>query len=170
MNSKVSSFSFRKATLNDAIKLQNLGLVSYSQYFHLLSPEEKAKMENNLKSEERVIQLLNTSYCFVCLDGEKVIGMAYVLLSGNPWDFYPADWSYIRMLGVDPDYGGKGIGKELTNRCIVYAKQKNEKIIALHTSEMMNAARHIYQSLGFKILRELEPRFGKRYWLYTLEL
>lgn len=40
----------------------------------------------------------------------------------------------------------------------------------LHTSEMMGAARHIYESLGFKKLREIEPRYGKKYWLYKLEL
>ena len=165
-----ASFQFRQATLNDALPLQNLGLLSYGQYFHLLAPQEKEKMEANLKSVERVIQLLNSSHGIVCLDGEKIIGMAYVLLSGHPWDVYPADWSYIRMLGVDPAYSGKGIGKELTKRCVDYARQNNEKIIALHTSEMMNAARHIYESLGFKILREMEPRFGKRYWLYSLKI
>ncbi|MDX2173612.1 MAG: hypothetical protein SFY56_10845 [Bacteroidota bacterium] len=33
--------------------------------------------------------------------------------------------------------------------CIAHAKQNNEKTIALHTSEFMDAARHIYEGLGF---------------------
>jgi len=35
---------------------------------------------------------------------------------------------------------------------------------------MMDKARHIYESLGFKILKEIVPRLGKKYWLYTLDL
>jgi hypothetical protein len=35
---------------------------------------------------------------------------------------------------------------------------------------MMHKARHIYESLGFTILREIEPRLGKKYWLYTLDI
>jgi ribosomal protein S18 acetylase RimI-like enzyme len=34
----------------------------------------------------------------------------------------------------------------------------------------MNAARHIYEKIGFKIIKELEPRLGKKYWLYELTL
>jgi ribosomal protein S18 acetylase RimI-like enzyme len=165
-----SDFYFRKAETDDSKQLQELGLLSYGQFFHLLSNEAKEKMETNLKDEKRVIELLTTSTCFVCLSNEKIVGMAYVLLSGNPWDIYPANWSYIRMVGVNPAYSGKGIGKKLTTMCVDFAKSNNEKIIALHTSEMMDAARHIYESLGFKIVKELELRLGKRYWLYTKEL
>lgn len=61
--------------------------------------------------------------------------------SDNPTEIFDADWSYIRMVGVLPDYQGKGIAKQLTQFCIEYAKQSKEKVIALHTSEFMNAAR-----------------------------
>jgi ribosomal protein S18 acetylase RimI-like enzyme len=54
--------------------------------------------------------------------------------------------------------------------CINHAKKTNEKVIALHTSEFMNAARHLYEKMGFEILREIEPRLGNRYWLYSLRL
>ena len=96
--------------------------------------------------------------------------MAFIIASGNPWEIFKAEWSYIRMVGVNPNYGGQGIAKTLTGMCINHARQTNEKIIALHTSEFMNAARHIYESLGFKVLQEIEPRFGKKYWLYTLNI
>jgi len=35
---------------------------------------------------------------------------------------------------------------------------------------MMDAARHIYEKMGFKRIKELQPIFGKRYWLYHLNL
>jgi ribosomal protein S18 acetylase RimI-like enzyme len=71
---------------------------------------------------------------------------------------------------VHPQFRGRGIAKELTAFCIKYAKETNEKTIALHTSEFMHAARHTYESLGFAKLKEIDPIFGKRYWLYTMQL
>ena len=46
----------------------------------------------------------------------------------------------------------------------------NDQIMALHTTEIMKSARHIYDKLRFKILKEIEPRLGVKYWLYTLKL
>jgi ribosomal protein S18 acetylase RimI-like enzyme len=74
------------------------------------------------------------------------------------------------MVGVHPDYSGRGICRALMELCLNHAKHTNEKIVALHTSEFMDAARHIYQSMGFKVIRDLPLRFGKQYWLYTLEI
>ncbi|MDB5249085.1 MAG: hypothetical protein JWQ40_3479 [Segetibacter sp.] len=74
------------------------------------------------------------------------------------------------MVGVHPGYTGQGIAKTLTQTCLEKAKDLNEKTIALHTSELMDAARHIYESPGFTILKEIPNRFGKRYWLYTLNI
>ena len=54
--------------------------------------------------------------------------------------------------------------------CIENAEKNNEQIIALHTSEFMNKARHIYEKIGFKVIKELAPRYGKKYWLYLLDI
>lgn len=165
-----NQFTFRNASLEDKEQLKKLGIISYGQFSNVLAPEHWAKLNDFLHDEEKLINLLTTSKSFVCTHNGEIIGMAYIISSGNPWDIFKAEWSYIRMVGVNPNYQGQGIAKTLTQMCIDYAKQTNEKTIALHTSEFMNAARHIYESLGFKVLQEIEPRFGKKYWLYTLEL
>jgi ribosomal protein S18 acetylase RimI-like enzyme len=74
------------------------------------------------------------------------------------------------MVGVHPNFSGKGIGRELIKICILFAKESDEKIIALHTSEFMNSARHLYEDLGFVMNKELKPIFDKKYWLYLLKL
>jgi len=76
----------------------------------------------------------------------------------------------MRMVGVNPKHRGQGIAKTLTEMCIEFAKQSDEKTIALHTSEFMDAARHIYENIGFTVLKEIPLLFGKKYWLYTLDL
>lgn len=74
------------------------------------------------------------------------------------------------MVGVHPSFRGNGIGKRLTIMCIDEAQKSREKIIGLHTSEVMNSARHVYESLGFKVFKEIDKIFGVRYWLYRMNL
>jgi ribosomal protein S18 acetylase RimI-like enzyme len=73
-------------------------------------------------------------------------------------------------VGVHLAWSGKGIAKKLTAMCIEEAKELREKTIMLHTSEFMDAARHIYENLGFRRIRDIGQRFGKMYYLYCLEL
>jgi ribosomal protein S18 acetylase RimI-like enzyme len=96
--------------------------------------------------------------------------MGFLIYSGNPTNIYPGNWSYIRMIGTNPHFKGMGIASKITDLCIVEAIKKNEQTIGLHTSEMMPAARHIYEKKGFIISKELEPILGKKYWLYSLNL
>lgn len=161
---------YRSGTISDVDQLQELGIVAYGQFQNALTPENWKIFNGNLINKQKFIDILNIAKCFVCLDNEKIIGVAYIIPSGNPTDLFKAEWSYIRMVGVDPKYRGHGIAKTLTKMCIDFAKQNNEKTIALHTSEFMDAARHIYESIGFKVLKEIPPLFGKKYWLYIYEL
>lgn len=165
-----TAFTYREGSLIDKEQLKELALISYGQFSDILTPENWAKMSDSLHDESKLVELINKSICFVCLREDEIIGMAYLVPSGNPWGPFQAEWSYIRMVGVNPEYQGQGIAKALTKMCIDRAKTMQEKIIALHTSEFMDAARHIYEGFGFKVTSELEPIFGKKYWLYSLEL
>lgn len=161
---------YRTATIADKEQLQNLGIKTFSQYKNVLTKENWHKLYTIQTGQNTYSDLLSKSTCFVCEIAEEIVGMAYLVLSGNPTNVFQENWCYLRMVGVHPEYGGKGIGKTLTLRCIEYAKENNEHTMALHTSEFMDAARHIYEQIGFKQIRELEPGFGKKYWLYNLEL
>ena len=162
--------TYREGAIGDTAQLKKLALISYGQFQNVLNEENWEKLRTQLTREDLFPGLLKTSQCFVCENADEIIGMAFLVSSGNPTEIFEADWSYIRMVGVHPDYSGRRIGSQLTQRCIDFAKSSGEKIIALHTSEYMNAARHIYETLGFKQMKELESRYGKRYWLYQLEL
>jgi ribosomal protein S18 acetylase RimI-like enzyme len=162
--------TYRKATLADLEHVKQLGLISYGQFAETLGAENWNQMKTVIDSNDNWIHILEGSTGFVCCAKEKIVGMAFIFPSGKGWQFFKPEWSYIRMVGVDPAYGGKGIAKTLTKMCIDQARKNGEKIIALHTSEFMDAARHIYERAGFKVLQPLEARFGKKYWLYTLDI
>lgn len=161
---------YRIGTFSDKEKLQKLGLNSYGQFKNILTEENWNRLNSFLTNENSYADLLSNSKCFVCETNDEIVGMAYLVPKGNPTDIFQADWSYIRMLGVNTEFGGKGIGKKLIRMCVEFAKETNESIIALHTSEFMDTARHIYENTGFKQIKKIEPRFGKKYWLYLLDL
>ena len=161
---------FREGTLADKEQLKELAISSYSQFEKVLTEENWNKLYENLKAERSYTDILKIAKCFVCEIEDTIIGVAYLVLSGNPTDIFAANWSYIRMVGVAPEYRGNGISAKLVENCIEYAVKNSETMIALHTSEFMDAARYIYERLGFKRIKELKPLFGKRYWLYQLKL
>lgn len=164
------AFIWRTADNSDIPLLIELGLSAYGEYAPFITTENLSKMKANIGNEDMWRGLLALARSFVCVHEGRIVGMAFLVPSGNAWDMFPAEWSYIRMVGVDPDYKGRGIARTLMKQCVAYARATNETVIALHTSERMHAARHIYEEMGFKILREIEPRLGMRYWLYTLDL
>jgi ribosomal protein S18 acetylase RimI-like enzyme len=162
---------YRQGTKDDIQGLKNLAIKSWTPFQKQLTDENWSLLRQSISNDKTYEELIDQSTCIVCVDdNDKIIGMAFLVPNGNPTDIYLKEWSYIRFVSVDPEFGGQGIGRKLTIKCIAKAKENGEKTIALHTSEIMNNARHIYESLGFKILREIDQRLGKRYWLYTFDL
>ncbi len=165
------NFKYSQGTTSDITGMKNLGISAWRQFETKLTVENWNKLYNNLSDEKTYSDLLNVADCIKCTtENDKIIGMAFLVPKGNPTDIYDKDWCYIRFVSVDPEFGGQGIGRKLTTLCIDLAKRNCEQTIALHTSELMDKARHIYESIGFRILKEIDERLGKRYWLYKLDL
>lgn len=162
---------FRKGTYNDLNKLKELGINSWSEYKNVLSSDNWKELEKTLKDSNTYSELLKNSECIVCENNEeKIIGMAFLVPSGNSDEIYEKEWSRLRFVSASPNYKGKRIGELLTKKCIELAKINQESIIALHTSEIMNSAKYIYEKIGFKMFKEIKPRLGVRYWLYTYRI
>lgn len=164
-----TNLTYRKANSSDFNQLKSLGKASYSEFSKVLTTENWNKMNSFLESDDNLTNLINQSTVFVCEKESDIIGMIYLVPSGNPTELFQYNWSYIRFLGVHTEFRGQGIGKKLTDLCIEYAKKTNETHMALHTSEFMDAARTIYEKRGFKKTKEIEY-LGKRYWIYLFEI
>lgn len=163
--------TYRQGNINDLMGLKNLALKSWTPFKSELTSENWQSLFNTISNDKTYLQLVENSHCIVCEnESRELIGMAFLVPHGNPTEIYDEKWCYIRFVSVDPEFGGKGIGRQLTEKCIQFAIDNKEQTIALHTSEMMDKARHIYESLGFKILKEIDQRLGKKYWLYTLDI
>lgn len=58
-------------------------------------------------------------------------------------------WPEIRLLAVAPAARGHGIGAALVKECMQRARQSGAAAVTLHTTDMMQAAMHMYERMGF---------------------
>lgn len=77
----------------------------------------------------------------------------------------------LRLLLVEPDARGHGIGHRLVDECIQFARSAGYRKLILWTQSNLYAARNIYKNAGFKITKE-EPQhvFGADLVSETWEL
>jgi len=69
--------------------------------------------------------------------------------------------SKLRMLIVHPKARGLGIGKRMVEECVRFAKQVGYLKTMLWTNNVLLAARHLYETMGFKlVLQEPHHSFG----------
>ena len=73
-----------------------------------------------------------------------------------------------RLLAVESSARGQGLGRMLTNECIRRAKEKKLSQVIIHTTQAMQQAWKMYESIGFKRSEDLDflqqgfPVFGFR--------
>ncbi len=69
--------------------------------------------------------------------------------------------SGFRLLAVDPNLRGLGIGKMLTAECIQKARDNQSRQVIIHTTKAMKTAWNMYENMGFKRSGDLDFMQGK---------
>jgi DNA-binding MarR family transcriptional regulator/GNAT superfamily N-acetyltransferase len=96
------------------------------------------------------------------LDGERV-SCIFCTASDAP------DTAQLRLLLVEPQSRGAGVGTRLVDECLRFARRSGYRRIMLWTTDVQREARRIYQRQGFRLdTREPQTRFGHElvgeYW------
>ena len=77
----------------------------------------------------------------------------------------------LRLLLVEPQARGLGIGKRLIDECVRFARRAGYRKLMLWTQSDLSAARHLYAIAGFrKVGEERHESFGKKLVAETWEL
>jgi GNAT superfamily N-acetyltransferase len=80
-------------------------------------------------------------------DGAIVGAVTLVVDRASPWhEWTAADEVQFRLLAVDPDARGQGVGEALVRECIARA---GDRTVLIHTTQWMQAAQRLYARLGF---------------------
>lgn len=83
-------------------------------------------------------------------DGAVVGAVTYVSEADSPYSEHDdPEAASIRMLAVDPEVQGRGIGGVLTQACIDRATAEGRRYLVLHSATWMEAAHRIYLRAGF---------------------
>lgn len=105
--------------------------------------------------------------CWIAEAGGERVGC--VLLARDDPKARKADIARIRLLLLDPEARGLGLGRRLVDECIRFAKAKGYRRITLWTHQELTAARAIYAKAGFvKTGEETHDDWGRpavsEYW------
>jgi GNAT superfamily N-acetyltransferase len=87
---------------------------------------------------------------------------------GHDRDPLAPDEAHIRMLGVDPEARGEGVGRLLMEGAVDEARRAGKRRMTLGTTERMVAARGLYEAMGF--VRGPDQVFDDGFRLRTYEL
>jgi L-amino acid N-acyltransferase YncA len=126
----------------------DLDILTQKQYlgvrFDQMSEEEK---DDHLVSQKSEFQInVSTGYCFVALNNNKIVGF----ILGYKSSPFGGDL-YIRYIGVNPDFQGKGIGPLLYKKLIEKAKQTDiNQVWALINLDNPNSIK-LHGKMGFEL-------------------
>ena len=161
----------RELAREEASQLGNLMVEVYRQLEGFPSPTEQpdyyTKLANigTLANQHRTKILVAVNANNELLGGIVYFGQMANYGSGGKATTL-TDASGIRLLAVRSTARGMGVGKALTNACIQLARQSGHSLVVLHTTQAMNVAWAMYESLGFARCEDLDfyqqelPVFG----------
>ena len=101
-------------------------------------------------------------------DGAIVGCVGYIPPGRSLNRVFAPEWAALRFMAVDPAHRGHGVSRALAQECVLRACRDGAPALALFTSPAMKIAIAMYQRMGFKLVRHIDPVYGMAAELYLL--
>ena len=102
--------------------------------------------------------------CWIAERGSDILGSIFCVKKTQAV-------AQLRLLYVEPAARGLGLGTQLVNECVAFARGAGYRKIVLWTNSVLESARRIYEHAGFKLITsEKQHSFGKDVVEETWEL
>jgi ribosomal protein S18 acetylase RimI-like enzyme len=148
----------RYVRLKDRKAVRDLTLRAYEEYASLMPSRHWVYYRENiietLDGDETADRILAESDGVIV--GSVMLYPAGRLLSSEDDEVFIASWPEVRLLAVDPEARGRGIGAALMRECAQRARRAGSEFLVLHTNDLMRAAIHLYEKLGFERFPEAD--------------
>ena len=91
--------------------------------------------------------------CRIADEAGRIVGSAFVVRGGKP------GIAKLRLVYVEPALRGSGLGRQLVEDSLSFARRAGYRRMTLWTNDVLVAARRLYQRLGFEMTAS-EPYHG----------
>lgn len=156
-----ATYSIRNANPNEFEAIGQLLVAVYSQLYGFPSIQEQPNYYKILENIGDITQKPQTDILVAVSTVGEIAGavvyfndMAQYGSGGTATQEKNA--SGFRLLAVNPDLRGSGIGKMLTHTCIEKTKTSGNTQLIIHSTNAMQIAWKMYEKLGFKRSEDLD--------------
>jgi DNA-binding MarR family transcriptional regulator/GNAT superfamily N-acetyltransferase len=92
---------------------------------------------------------------WIAVRNDQVLGSVFVMRGSE-------SIAKLRLLYVEPEARGHGLGRRLVDACIEFARERDYRAVTLWTNDVLVPARRIYRAAGFTcVATEPHHSFGK---------
>jgi len=159
-SSAAHAFIIREAHSEEHQVLGKLMVQTYSQLEGFPKPHEQPNYYEMLSNIGKM-SLKPDTRLLVAVAKNKVLGgvvyfsdMAQYGSGGTATK--EKDSSGFRLLAVDPDARGMGVGRALVEKCLDLARERTHTQVIIHTTNAMKVAWKMYEDRGFKRSPDLD--------------